>query len=330
MASLISNSTPAPSPFRFDTSPSGEADVDPDQIAVLDGPAPSADGWGSDGFGFRDVLDIINPLQHIPVVSSIYRAVTGDEIASAPRAIGGAIYGGPIGLLAAVSNSIVEAETGSDIGETAIAALGGSQDDGSARLASSATMVQAPLPSIQVAQSQINQSQADQGSVIRGSVTQGPITQGPITQVPVNPNTASYNPLNSGRQRATVSSSAIQTPARETLMEQLAKKPPAKVGGYIPSDAAARAGLFGFPQRAAPVSTAPAGALEAAPLANREQTLQSAPANALDRLIARSRAAQAERAGNTPEQTLQVPTDSNDVHGWMLRALGKYETMPKG
>ncbi|MBT5049270.1 MAG: hypothetical protein HOM58_12290 [Rhodospirillaceae bacterium] len=32
------------------------------------------------GFSFGDFLDIINPLQHIPVVSTIYRMVTEDEI----------------------------------------------------------------------------------------------------------------------------------------------------------------------------------------------------------------------------------------------------------
>ena len=34
-------------------------------------------------FSFWDFLDIINPLQHIPIVSNIYRSLTGDEIAKA-------------------------------------------------------------------------------------------------------------------------------------------------------------------------------------------------------------------------------------------------------
>ena len=36
--------------------------------------------FGNDGFTFSDLMDIINPLQHIPVVSSIYRSLSGDEI----------------------------------------------------------------------------------------------------------------------------------------------------------------------------------------------------------------------------------------------------------
>ena len=29
---------------------------------------------------FSDVLDIVNPLQHMPVVSTVYRMITGDHI----------------------------------------------------------------------------------------------------------------------------------------------------------------------------------------------------------------------------------------------------------
>ena len=36
--------------------------------------------WGEDGLQFGDVLDSINPLQHIPLVSSLYREITGDQI----------------------------------------------------------------------------------------------------------------------------------------------------------------------------------------------------------------------------------------------------------
>jgi len=295
MTSLISNPTQVPSPFRFDSSPSGEADVDPDQIAVLESRGAKSDGWGSDGFDFKDVLDIINPLQHIPVISSIYRAVTGDEIAAAPRAIGGAVYGGPVGLLAAVGNNIFEAETGSDIGETTIAALSG-------------------FPG------------GFQGGSPGGSPG-GP--QGEPQDVggksPINPTPVPPTP-----QLASVPATAIEAPARETLIQQYAKTPPAVSSGFIPSDAAARAGLFGAPVQPLPISAPKTQAPDVRSTGNQSNALQSAPGNALDRLIARSRAAQAERSGIPSQETLQVPTGSDDVHGWMLRALGKYETMPKG
>ena len=60
---------------------------------------------------FLDLIDAVNPLQHIPVVSTIYRNVSGDSISDVPKFIGGAFYGGPIGLVAALGNYIIDAES---------------------------------------------------------------------------------------------------------------------------------------------------------------------------------------------------------------------------
>ena len=53
-----------------------------DTVAAKEG-APL---FGKDGFTLGDFLDIINPLQHIPVVSTVYRAITGDKIGFGPLA----------------------------------------------------------------------------------------------------------------------------------------------------------------------------------------------------------------------------------------------------
>jgi len=37
---------------------------------------------------FKDVLRALNPLQHVPVVGTIYRAVTGDTIPAPLRILG--------------------------------------------------------------------------------------------------------------------------------------------------------------------------------------------------------------------------------------------------
>lgn len=74
-------------------------------------------------FSFFDLLDIINPLQHIPVISSIYRHITGDEIKPAARAIGGFLFGGPAGLAAGVVNGAMASTTGRDLPETLVASL---------------------------------------------------------------------------------------------------------------------------------------------------------------------------------------------------------------
>lgn len=78
-----------------------------------------------------DALDIVNPLQHIPLISTLYRAATGDQISGAARIIGGSIYGGPVGFMAALVNSVAEEVSGRDLGATALAALRGDDAVGS-------------------------------------------------------------------------------------------------------------------------------------------------------------------------------------------------------
>lgn len=80
--------------------------------------------WGEDGFTFGDIIDLVNPLQHIPIVSTIYRAVTGDEIGVGPRLLGGAVLGGVVGFGAAAVNAAIEHGTGKDAGEHLLAAAG--------------------------------------------------------------------------------------------------------------------------------------------------------------------------------------------------------------
>lgn len=80
--------------------------------------------FGPGGFKFSDFLDIINPLQHIPIVSTVYRALTGDQIEAGSRMAGGALFGGPIGLAASVVSAMINESTGKDPGEHAMAMLG--------------------------------------------------------------------------------------------------------------------------------------------------------------------------------------------------------------
>ncbi len=79
-------------------------------------------------FGFFDFLDVINPLQHIPVISTLYREITGDEIQPAARVAGGMIFGGPTGFITAIANSVSEETTGKDIGENILEAFLGSDE----------------------------------------------------------------------------------------------------------------------------------------------------------------------------------------------------------
>lgn len=77
-----------------------------------------------DSFSFGDVIDIVNPLQHLPVIGTLYRQFTGDAIKPISNIIGGAIFGGPVGAVSSVANVIVKDRTGKDIGENALSFVG--------------------------------------------------------------------------------------------------------------------------------------------------------------------------------------------------------------
>lgn len=72
-------------------------------------------------FDFEDFLDVINPLQHIPIVSQIYQDKAGDEISDQAKAVGdifyGVLTGGVFGVLSAVSNAVLKQQTDKDASE---------------------------------------------------------------------------------------------------------------------------------------------------------------------------------------------------------------------
>lgn len=85
------------------------------------GNATDISGAEEESFGFGDLIDIVNPLHHIPLVSTVYESITGDTIRPSGQIIGGAIYGGFIGAAAGVANLILEEETGKDISGNVVA-----------------------------------------------------------------------------------------------------------------------------------------------------------------------------------------------------------------
>lgn len=89
--------------------------------------ATGADSEEENGFltFIKTVIDIINPLQHLPVIGTIYRHMTGDELSPVARIAGGALFGGPIGAAVGVVNAAVEEGSGKDMGENMLAMLSG-------------------------------------------------------------------------------------------------------------------------------------------------------------------------------------------------------------
>ncbi|WP_207484895.1 hypothetical protein [Arenibaculum pallidiluteum] len=89
------------------------------------GIADSQAGSEEQELGFWDFVDVVNPLQHIPVVNTIYRAITGDTIKPTAQVAGGTLFGGPIGFMASVAAVGVEAVSGKGPGEHVLALFGG-------------------------------------------------------------------------------------------------------------------------------------------------------------------------------------------------------------
>ncbi len=164
MSMPIASATPAaaPDPYAFNMNDDlkGALDVCEYQPSDPGRPWKDSDGKGGGGMSFGDFLDVINPLQHLPVISTIYRAISGDKPGLVSELLGGALYGGPIGALAAGVSAAFEGATGKTDGEmlaSVASAVFGGDDSGAATAgstavaaATSATQATAPVQTAQL------------------------------------------------------------------------------------------------------------------------------------------------------------------------------------
>lgn len=82
--------------------------------------------FAEDEPSFWDLLDVVNPLQHIPVIGDLYRDLTGDQIGVGARLAGGTLFGGPVGFIASAVDCAIEQDTGKGMGGHMLALF---QDD---------------------------------------------------------------------------------------------------------------------------------------------------------------------------------------------------------
>ncbi len=126
-ATNVANITPAPVSAATAVNPTADASTSTASSGK------SFFSASNDAPSFRDVLDAINPLNHIPVVSTIYQHAVGHTPSTASNLVGGTLYGGPIGFVASLASEIVDSATGSSPAEKLYAALTG---DSSTQVAS--------------------------------------------------------------------------------------------------------------------------------------------------------------------------------------------------
>ncbi|MDF1792000.1 MAG: hypothetical protein P1U88_08825 [Thalassobaculaceae bacterium] len=271
-----------PSWWGQSAGPSGEAD-----------PASADTGGSDDSFGFGDLLDVLNPLQHIPVVSTLYRELTGDTISETARMTGGALWGGPAGLIGALANTITERETGADIGATALAYVQGDDTGSGDPLQDATVMAAAPAP---------QGSGSDPASLLgppSDAIARFAAAEPAVTSVSTAPGMIAAAPQGSAQSQEFSGSAASRLDA--FIQSANAVRTPALAPARGPAQGLAVS-------RPNPGMTASATALKPAqPPA--EQAVAKAP--------------QAESAA-----PLKLATDGNtDVANWMMRALDRYETM---
>ena len=112
------------SPWRAGTELAVTPEAAPGREMPPRGDTAEEDGFkvfGEDGFTFLDFIDIINPLQHFPLISTLYRELTGDTLDPGSSVIGSTLFFGPLGTAASVANVLIEDATGKDMTEHAMA-----------------------------------------------------------------------------------------------------------------------------------------------------------------------------------------------------------------
>lgn len=175
-------------------------------------------------FDFGDFIDMINPLQHLPIVGNMYREATGDQINPAMKIAGAGIFGGPLGLIGGLVSAIYEQASGEEI-ESTIAGWMGNDPASTAVAAKTA----APQEEIKLADIQWNNTKA----VGFGMAAATPLRPEPQPQA-----VAAVNPAAAAANAQTV---AAAEPAKPTAMFEGLQKgimpasysPPPQIPAYF-------------------------------------------------------------------------------------------------
>ena len=100
-----------------------------------------------EGF-FDHLLDVVNPLQHLPIIGTIYRAITGDKMCKFEKIAGDTLYGGMWGAIASIADVAFQGITGKSFEDTALALFKG---DGKGKATKVALTSIAASPSLPMA-----------------------------------------------------------------------------------------------------------------------------------------------------------------------------------
>jgi len=204
--------------------------------------AQAAKNLGTDkmSLGFKDLVDVINPLQHLPLVRNIYQAVTGDnDMKPAMKFVGDTLYGGPMGAISSGVDAIIKQASGKDMLETVVGWFGGAHSaaqtavaDNSAPAASAAGQTASSVANTVAAasanddtkSSDVKWNQAEPSLSNRFAAS---LTTSPATPAPTAPEAAAAN--DSGSSANATQLAAADAPKPSAFCQSLKKNVPGNV-----------------------------------------------------------------------------------------------------
>jgi hypothetical protein len=99
-----------------------------------------------EGF-FHHLWNVVNPLQHVPVIGTIYRAITGEHLDAVEKIAGDTLYGGLWGAVASIADVAFEGLTGKSFEDTALALF---KSDSTIKVASNKVMAPTITPDLAI------------------------------------------------------------------------------------------------------------------------------------------------------------------------------------
>jgi len=135
---MVSSPGPAPVPARTESRAE----------SVTSTATKAADTGVKEEEGFFDhLLDVINPLQHLPIIGTLYRAITGDKMGPVEKIAGDTLYGGMWGAITSIADVAFEGITGKSFEDTALALFKGDGKGKAAKVVLTPVVTSPSLPS---------------------------------------------------------------------------------------------------------------------------------------------------------------------------------------
>lgn len=148
---------PSPSPARSEARPAPqvESKAEPKAESKAESVISTATKTAETGVKkeesfFERLLDVVNPLQHLPVIGTIYRAVTGDKMGQFEKIAGDTLYGGMWGAISSIADVVFEGITGKSFEDTALSLLKSDSKGKATKVAATPITTNASLPTGQM------------------------------------------------------------------------------------------------------------------------------------------------------------------------------------